>query len=59
MPSMPIFYLQVHGEAIMREAGLRERAAGLESRLHGTWGRLEALLQGARCMVAFFGNWQS
>ena len=56
---MPHFVLQVHGEAIMREAGLRERAAGLEKRLHGTWSRLEALLQGARCMVAFFGNWQS
>ena len=51
--------MQVHGEAIMREAGLRERAAGLEKRLDGTWCRLEALLQGARCMVSFFGNWQS
>ena len=56
---MPQSVPQVHGEAIMREAGLRERAAGLEKRLHGTWSRLEALLQGARCMVAFFGNWQS
>ena len=43
----------------MREVGLRERAAALERRLQGTWGRLEELLQGAHCMISFFGNWQA
>ncbi len=51
--------MQVHGEAIAREDELRIAAASVERHVQSTWGRLEALLQGARCMVAFFGNWQA
>ena len=52
--------LRVHGSVISEErsGALKAQAAELARLLRSNWGRLDALLQGVRCMVDLFGNLQ-
>jgi len=49
---------QVHGDAMVQTPVLRRIGQRLLTRLKPVWGRLDALMQDTRCMVAYFGNLQ-
>jgi hypothetical protein len=49
-------FLQIHGEYVAAQPALKAKAAALKAHLAAAWGKLDVMIQDARCMVSFFAG---